>query len=228
MIWLLLNLNIIAGCYSSWNRTLMEQFQNDYNKKSLNIQQHLQSLLEREKRQNQLLTAIENLKNDVKIQLQKQNSSKRETNAHLPYIYAITPTYERLTQKADLTRLCQTFKHVSNFHWIIVEDAEVKRSLIERFLKRCGVKYTHLAVRTKVELQRGEDEARWKKARGVEQRNAGLSWLRENIERHSANGVVYFIDDDNTYDLELFEQVKYVRYQLPHSLISTIKTPCMF
>jgi galactosylgalactosylxylosylprotein 3-beta-glucuronosyltransferase 3 len=125
----------------------------------------------------------------------------------MPCIYAITPTYERHTQKADLTRLCQTFKHISNFHWILVEDANSKRGLIQRFLKRCRVTYTHLAVRTKSELQRGENEPRWKKARGVEQRNAGLAWLRENVHRSTANGVVYFIDDDNTYDLDIFEQV---------------------
>ena len=153
------------------------------------------------------MTAIENLERSVTKQLDKHNTSLRKSNSNLPYIYAITPTYERLTQKADLTRLCQTFKHVSNFHWIIVEDANSKRDLVERFLKRCGVMYTHLAVRTKQELQRGENEPRWKKARGVEQRNAGLSWLRENIDRKNASGVVYFVDDDNTYDLEIFEQV---------------------
>ena len=196
----------LAGCYL-WNNSLVEQFEKDYTNKASTIQRHVQSLLEREKRQNQLLTAIENLKNSAQEQLQKQYASRPKTNPNLPHIYAITPTYERLTQKADLTRLCQTFKHISNFHWILVEDADSKRDLVDRFLKRCGVTFTHLAVRTKVKLQRGEYEPRWKKARGVEQRNAGLSWLRENVERSTANGVVYFIDDDNTYDLEIFEQV---------------------
>ena len=197
----------IIGCHSSWNKTLIEQFEKDYNKKALTIQRHIQSLLEREKRQNQLLTAIENLKNSVLEQLKIQNASRLKSNPTLPYIYAITPTYERLTQKADLTRLCQTFKHISNFHWIVVEDADSTRDLIERFLKRCEIKYTYLAIRTKIELQRAGNEPRWKKARGVEQRNAGLAWLRKNVQKATANGVVYFIDDDNTYDLELFEQV---------------------
>lgn len=182
---------------------MIEQFEKDFNKKSLTIHQHIQSLLEREKRQNKLLTAIENLKQTVEKQLQEHN----KTNPNLPYIYAITPTYKRLTQKADLTRLCQTFKHVTNFYWILVEDANSKTDLVERFLKQCGVRYAHLAVRTNIELQRGESDPRWKKARGVEQRNAGLAWVRKNIERRMANGVVYFIDDDNTYDLEIFEQV---------------------
>ena len=88
-----------------------------------------------------------------------------------------------------------------------MEDANSRTDLVERFLKQCGVRYAHLAMRTNIELQRGENDPRWKKARGVEQRNAGLAWVRKNIERRIANGVVYFIDDDNTYDLEIFEQV---------------------
>lgn len=42
------------------------------------------------------------------------------------------------------------------------------------------------------------------KPRGVSNRNRGLKWIREN----ATTGVVYFADDDNTYDLELFRQVQ--------------------
>lgn len=46
------------------------------------------------------------------------------------------------------------------------------------------------------------------KARGVEQRNAGLEWLRKNLnEEYQLNGVVFFMDDDNTYSLQIFEEV---------------------
>lgn len=41
------------------------------------------------------------------------------------------------------------------------------------------------------------------KPRGVSNRNRGLKWVRDNAE----TGVVYFADDDNTYDLELFNEV---------------------
>lgn len=41
------------------------------------------------------------------------------------------------------------------------------------------------------------------KPRGVSNRNRGLSWIRAN----ATNGVFYFADDDNTYDLEIFHQV---------------------
>ena len=41
------------------------------------------------------------------------------------------------------------------------------------------------------------------KPRGVANRNAGLDWIRENCK----DGVLYFADDDNSYDVRLFEDV---------------------
>ena len=43
------------------------------------------------------------------------------------------------------------------------------------------------------------------KARGVSNRNRGLQWIRENYV--DTRGVIYFADDDNTYDLRLFDEV---------------------
>ena len=72
----------------------------------------------------------------------------------VPTIHMITPTYSRWTQKADLTRLCQTLMHVKNLNWILVEDSDERTGLVTRFLKKCRVKLTHLNIRTKKELQR--------------------------------------------------------------------------
>lgn len=51
----------------------------------------------------------------------------------------------------------------------------------------------------------------WLKPRGVEQRNEGLRWLREDRRAqqggYNQQGVVYFADDDNTYSLQIFEEV---------------------
>ena len=47
-----------------------------------------------------------------------------ETEKQLPVIYVITPTYTRPVQKAELTRLLHTLKHVTSLHWIVVEDAQ--------------------------------------------------------------------------------------------------------
>ena len=41
------------------------------------------------------------------------------------------------------------------------------------------------------------------KPRGVSGRNAGISWVVENTRQ----GVLYFADDDNSYDIRLFNEV---------------------
>lgn len=50
-------------------------------------------------------------------------------------------------------------------------------------------------------------DAHWTKPRGVLQRNTALEWLR----LHTAEGVVYFADDDNSYSIRLFEEMRGVR-----------------
>lgn len=125
----------------------------------------------------------------------------------LPTIFAITPTYRRFLQKAELTRTAQTLKHVKNLHWIVVEDSHEKTNLVKRLLNHFGIRYTHLNVRTPVEMRIGRNKPRWTKSRGTEQRNLGLEWIRDNMKPNETNGVVYFADDDNTYDLRLFDEV---------------------
>lgn len=41
------------------------------------------------------------------------------------------------------------------------------------------------------------------KPKGVANRNRGLKWVRQN----AIEGVVYFADDDNAYDIRLFNEV---------------------
>ena len=48
----------------------------------------------------------------------------------------ITPTYTRLTQKADMTRLCYTLMHVSNLHWIVIEDSTKETPLVTGILTK--------------------------------------------------------------------------------------------
>lgn len=44
------------------------------------------------------------------------------------------------------------------------------------------------------------------KPRGVSSRNRALQWIFEN---GSSDAVFYFADDDNTYNVKLFDEVKY-------------------
>ncbi len=113
-------------------------------------------------------------------------------------VFCITPTYARTAQKADLTALCQTIMHVPNLLWIVVEDSKKETPLVINLLRRCKVKSVHLKTPT----PEGE------KARGVNQRNTALSWIRDNCSKlKNCTGAVYFMDDDNKYDLRLFDLV---------------------
>ena len=103
-----------------------------------------------------LQNAIDRLKQELAQKTSSQSSpspalSSRDSHV---MIHMITPTYARWTQKADLTRLCQTLMHVRNLHWIVIEDSENETDLVRRFLERCTVNSTHLHIRTKKELQR--------------------------------------------------------------------------
>ncbi|KAM4722824.1 galactosylgalactosylxylosylprotein 3-beta-glucuronosyltransferase 1-like [Rhinophrynus dorsalis] len=130
-------------------------------------------------------------------------SERFSSPSSLPIIFAITPTYARLVQKAELTRIANTFRQVRSFHWIVVEDSYNKTMLVTNFLRRSGIKHTHLCIRTPKGVT---------KAKGTLQRNLGLSWLRETYFVGDAPaGVVYFADDDNTYSLELFEEMRYTK-----------------
>lgn len=124
----------------------------------------------------------------------------------------ITPTYSRTTQKADLTRLCQTLMHVKKLHWLIVEDSDSKTPLVTRFLSRCPVQSTQLNRKTSLRLQPVRASHKGHKNRGAEQRNIALDWLRGTYKPGEICGVVYFGDDDNTYDIQLFKEVSCTYY----------------
>ncbi|KAF3421884.1 hypothetical protein E2986_01914 [Frieseomelitta varia] len=152
------------------------------------------------------------LVNSIVKRLEAHNlfNKERRESAVKPTIYAITPTFARPVQKAELTRLSQTFLHVPNFHWIVVEDAATKTTLVTRFLEESGLIYTHLAAVTPPNYKLGRNDPNWKKPRGVEQRNAALRWLRENL-RPTDRGVVFFADDDNTYSIKLFHEMEKIQ-----------------
>lgn len=127
-------------------------------------------------------------------------------------IYAITPTYDRLVQKAELIRLSHTLLLAKNIHWILVEDSQQKTPLVTKFVKEIQnygeLNVTHLNVMTPPEYKMKSSDPNWLKPRGVLQRNAGIHWIRDNSDIIDRKGVVYFADDDNTYDLKLFEEMR--------------------
>ncbi|XP_014474353.1 PREDICTED: galactosylgalactosylxylosylprotein 3-beta-glucuronosyltransferase P [Dinoponera quadriceps] len=115
-------------------------------------------------------------------------------------LYIITPTYRRPEQIPELTRMAHTLMLVRNVHWLVIEDATVATKQVTKLLERTGLKFDHLIapMPEKYKLKKGA------KPRGVSNRNRGLQWIRANATR----GVFYFADDDNTYDIELFDEIR--------------------
>nr|CAI99633.1 beta-1,3-glucuronosyltransferase [Caenorhabditis elegans] len=118
-------------------------------------------------------------------------------------IIVITPTYKRITRLADITRLANTLSQVENLHWIVIEDGESTIPNVQNILERSELLYTYVAHRT----------ASGYPARGWYQRDMALKLIRTNpsqiLGEHEGEAVIYFADDDNSYDLRLFED--YIR-----------------
>ncbi|XP_073514573.1 galactosylgalactosylxylosylprotein 3-beta-glucuronosyltransferase 3 [Phyllobates terribilis] len=140
------------------------------------------------------------------------NIHRRETPHHrggenIPVIYVVTPTHARPHQRAELTRLSQTLLLVPALHWIVVEDSAERTTLVADLLAQSELQYTHLHVQTPPAMKLKDSDPNWLKPRGVEQRNEALHWLRENRSPKD-RGVVYFADDDNTYSIKIFKEMR--------------------
>lgn len=116
-----------------------------------------------------------------------------------PTIYFITPSYPRREQVAELTRLGQTLMHVPNLHWIVADDNRLCNAMIMGLLKQFGIPFTHISS-PMPEMYRKASTV----PRGVANRRAALHWIQSNVKQ----GVLYFGDDDNTFDLRLFSEIR--------------------
>lgn len=113
-------------------------------------------------------------------------------------LIVVTPTYARPFQAYYLNKLAHTLKLVQPpLLWIVVEMTSQSEETAD-ILQRTGVMYRHLVCNKNLTDV---------KDRSVHQRNVALS----HIETHRLNGIVYFADDDNTYSVHLFEQMRQIR-----------------
>uniref|UniRef100_A0A0N5AZV7 Galactosylgalactosylxylosylprotein 3-beta-glucuronosyltransferase n=2 Tax=Syphacia muris TaxID=451379 RepID=A0A0N5AZV7_9BILA len=117
----------------------------------------------------------------------------------VPLIIVITPTIKNPRRIPDMTRLSQTLRQVKRLKWIVIESGNRTLDAISRLLKRSGINYVYINAQTPVEIA----------VKGWAQRNAGLTYLREMYDADHEPAVVYFADDDNSYDLRLFDE--YIR-----------------
>ncbi|CAD5227733.1 unnamed protein product [Bursaphelenchus xylophilus] len=116
-----------------------------------------------------------------------------------PKIFVITPTYARPERMADLTMLAQVLMHVKNLHWLVVEDGGRIAEPVARLLQRSNIEHTYFSAVTPDYLPK----------RGWAQRNAALFHLRDQYINYKDQALVYFADDDNSYDHRVFHE--YIR-----------------
>ena len=157
----------------------------------------IDSIIKNELHSHQLKTREKEL--SLRNLREKRNIIQQEDHKEiLPIIHAITPTYKRFNQIPELTRVSNTLKNVKSLHWIVIEDGNKTLPEVKYLLLKSGINFTYLNAKPYRNVS--------KSLKGIHQRNKGIFWLRKNVDL-SKNGVVYFADDDNTYDLELFDQV---------------------
>ena len=115
-------------------------------------------------------------------------------------VFIITPTHYRATQMVDMIRMAQTLKHDKAIYWLVIEDADRPSARIRDLLERTGLPFAHMAA----DSIRDIDGKKQTHRRGLNQRNRGL----DVVESLTIEGIVYFGDDDNTYDIRLFDQLR--------------------
>ncbi|KAI8115071.1 Galactosylgalactosylxylosylprotein 3-beta-glucuronosyltransferase S [Lucilia cuprina] len=135
----------------------------------------------------------------VDTRLYIQDKSRQEWN-NLSMIYFVTPTYPRREQVPELTRLAYTLLHVPRIHWIVANDYNACNPYLDILLNKFGIPFTHLSSPMPERFHNSKS-----KPRGVSNRRAAMQWLRQ---RNITSGVLYFGDDDNTYDLKLFSEIR--------------------
>ena len=123
------------------------------------------------------------------------------------------PTYHRPNQRSLLTVLAHAFHYVKGFHWIIAEDARIATPWIRDLLERFKFNYTHIACDRVAYCARHKD-CRHVSAKGSVPRNCALMWLKQSPIK---DGIIYFADDDNFYDSQLFEEVGLRRAWVAHT-----------
>ncbi|XP_075742539.1 galactosylgalactosylxylosylprotein 3-beta-glucuronosyltransferase S-like isoform X2 [Rhipicephalus microplus] len=118
-------------------------------------------------------------------------------------VYVVTPTYRRANQAPDLVKLSQALMLANvPIFWVVVEDADGPSDLVRNIMRRSRLPGVQLSGRTPPQYRRQ------KYGKGVAPRLRAIEWLRDNALLPS---VLYFADDDNSYDHRLFSQVARVQ-----------------
>ena len=72
------------------------------------------------------------------------------------------------------------------------------------------ISVSHLVEKTPSFDKLGAEDPNWLKPRGVQQRNSALNHLRKKFYNDNT-GLVYFMDDDNTYSIKVFDEIRKIK-----------------
>ncbi|CAO1413352.1 unnamed protein product [Diamesa hyperborea] len=161
--------------------------------------------------QSDLLHGLPLIENDTMIvckdtitkhaQTQQESRTTEITNEKtLPIIYFVTPTYPRREQIPELLKLGQTLMHVENLVWILADDSDTCNPVLDNLLDTFGIPFLHLSSPMPFQYR-----AHKTIPRGVSNRRAALQWIAKN---NIIDGVLYFGDDDNSFSLKLFSEIR--------------------
>lgn len=127
-------------------------------------------------------------------------------------------------QIADLTRTAQALYPARKLvHWLIYEDSNrtrapypdhlthLRHELADFVTEFLSIQIRWSGVRQAADFSKFNHK-------GVEGRRTGLTWIRKHVtikgkrrgkgREWRNDGVLFFMDDDNTYDSDLFRQVR--------------------
>ncbi|MBF0594275.1 MAG: hypothetical protein HQL22_04840 [Candidatus Omnitrophica bacterium] len=111
----------------------------------------------------------------------------------LSELLIITCTYRRPHRMHFLEETLKVFRQIPNMRWIVVEDDHAVDPQVKEFLGQCGIPYVYLNV--------------YSRNFGNSQKSVGLSYIRDN----HLQGIIYTADDDNRYDVRLFNEIRKTR-----------------
>uniref|UniRef100_A0A0N4UEU9 Galactosylgalactosylxylosylprotein 3-beta-glucuronosyltransferase n=1 Tax=Dracunculus medinensis TaxID=318479 RepID=A0A0N4UEU9_DRAME len=139
--------------------------------------------------------------------LNKKNAEENLDEKH----YLLKPNWKHLNENAIIYKLKygkdihRMEKYLSKINNLIRDRLPMTKSrnnlpVIYSSISPTYYRKNHRFMLTPANKKLNEADPNWKLPRGVLQRNAALSWLRTLETR-----CLYFGDDDNAYDLRLFE-----------------------
>lgn len=120
---------------------------------------------------------------------------KKQKNSDSNHLILITCTHNHTNRIAYFKHLIKNiFSKINNYTWIIVEDGIKTDDYLSKMLQESGVNHSYLHYGPT-------------RSGGNAQRNFALEYIHD----YNIDGIVYNLDDDNLYDLKLFDEIRKIK-----------------